>query len=86
MKKVIGIILIIVISLFILTGCTSEATETTTKYRFKEIIDDGAYEVVCDTETKVLYLQSCRGSGYQGYGGLTVLVDAEGKPLLYEGE
>lgn len=85
MEKVIGIVLIIVISLFILTGCTSQSNAISIN-RFERVIDEGQYEVVCDTKTKVLYLQSCVGTGYQGYGGLTVLLDADGKPLLYEGE
>lgn len=85
MKKVIGIILIIVISLVILTGCTSQSSAVTEE-RFKVILDENSYEIICDTETKVLYLQSIRGYFDKGYGGLTVLVDAEGKPLLYQGE
>ena len=37
--------------------------------------------VIVDRETKVMYLN------YGDYsGGLTVMVDADGKPLLYEGE
>lgn len=36
--------------------------------------------IYVDKETKVQYLFIKRSSG----GGLTVLVDAEGKPLLYE--
>ena len=31
-----------------------------------------------------MYLQSTRGIYNQGYGGLTVMVDAEGKPLLWK--
>ena len=39
----------------------------------------GEMEVWVDTKTKVCYL--FRSSGYAG--GLTVLVDAEGKPMLW---
>ena len=35
-----------------------------------------------DSKTKVIYI--FYKSGYSG--GLTVLLDAEGKPLLYEGD
>lgn len=52
--------------------------------RFIRVLDEGQYEIWCDTETKVLYLQSRQGGYSQGYGGLTVLVDQDGKPLLYE--
>ena len=37
------------------------------------------YQIWVDRETRVQYLHCSEGYG----GGLTVLVDAEGKPLLY---
>ncbi len=40
------------------------------------------YEIYYDKETKVEYLIKGINKG----GGITVLVDQEGKPLLYEGE
>ena len=40
---------------------------------------NGANEVLVDTETGVQYLYHSVGNS----GGLTLLVDAEGKPLLY---
>lgn len=43
-------------------------------------IDEGS-RLYVDVETKIQYLFI--DSGYEG--GLTVLVDAEGKPILYEG-
>ena len=81
MEKVIGIILIIIISLVILTGCTSNAV---TESRFiRERLEIGGNEscIIIDTATKVQYIYK---SGYGG--GLTLLVDAEGKPLLYQGD
>ncbi|WP_461226237.1 DUF6440 family protein [Lacticaseibacillus suihuaensis] len=39
-------------------------------------------DVLVDCQTRVQYLSVSIGSG----GGLTVLVDAEGKPLLYDGD
>ena len=51
--------------------------------RFIRIEDYGNFEVYCDRKTKVLYLQSNVGLGNQGYGGITILVNKEGKPLLY---
>lgn len=41
-----------------------------------------SFRIYYDKETKVMYLIS---NIYKG-GGITVLVDADGKPLLYEGE
>lgn len=81
MKKVIGIILIIVISLVILTGCTSEAE---TRSRFIYIGDGiGSSEIYYDKETKVQYMYHV---GYKYGAFLIVLVDVDGKPLLYQGD
>ena len=51
--------------------------------RFIKVMEESAFissnEVLVDTQTGVQYLY--HAAGYSG--GLTVLVDAEGKPLLY---
>jgi hypothetical protein len=52
--------------------------------RFVEVLDEGSFEIIVDKNTKVMYLQSTKGEPYRGYGGLTVMVDAEGKPLLWK--
>ncbi len=52
------------------------------KERFEKVYGQGVLtetEIWVDTETDVQYLY--HSAGYSG--GLTVLVDAEGKPLLY---
>jgi len=49
--------------------------------RFQKIHDDGAFsgnEIWVDTKTGVNYLYHTSGYG----GGLTVLVDREGKPII----
>ena len=51
--------------------------------RFTKVYAQGALgglEIWVDTETSVQYLFRLSGYG----GGLTVLVDQEGKPLLYK--
>ena len=54
-----------------------------TEQRFIKVMGESAFissnEVLVDTQTGVQYLYHCAGQS----GGLTVLVDAEGKPLLY---
>ncbi len=51
--------------------------------RFIKVMEESAFissnEVLVDTQTGVQYLYHAVGSS----GGLTLLVDAEGKPLLY---
>lgn len=50
-----------------------------TNDRFIRVLNEGQYEIICDKKTKVLYL---RAGIYKG-GGITVLLDKDGKPLLY---
>lgn len=51
------------------------------KKRFEVIYTQGTFEqykIIRDNETGVLYMQNHTGAG----GGLTVMVDQEGKPLI----
>ena len=89
MKKFLAIILSIMICCFTFVGCSrqSEVIKTTELDRRFKIINDtndglGYCNIIVDTETGVMYL--FRGAGYRG--GLTVMVDANGKPLIYEGD
>lgn len=117
MKNSKAILLLIILLISILTGCTAELYEkdeidaalyekneidtdqydpNTYKYsndsRFKvvsiENIEDGTINgltiiVLVDKKTKVMYMQTEKFQS--GYGiTLQVLLDAEGKPLLYD--
>ena len=72
-----GMILIVII-----TGCTAKS-EGHTEKRFEIISDEYHFNIVYDKETKVQYALS-RGS--YNSGNLTLLVDKDGNPLLYQGE
>ena len=75
-------VLIGILSVFLLTGCRaaySSEYEGNTRY-FKVISDEINGSVIYDTRTGVEYWQS---GGYSNV--LTVLFDADGKPLLYNG-
>lgn len=85
---VILIIAMLVVSVaFAVAGeCDKNATKTETvvehsQQRFQRVIkdDNSALTVYVDTETNVMYLRRL------GSGGLCVMVDAEGKPLLWDG-
>ena len=89
MKKILAIILSIMICCFTFVGCGRKNKVIKTielDSRFKIIKDTndgfGYCDIIVDTETGVMYL--FRGAGYRG--GLTVMVDADGKPLIYEGD
>ena len=72
MSKIIKIIILTIIMLFVLTGC--EARDN--GHRFKHIKSYYDGELYYDAETGVEYLLKDRG--------ITVLLDADGKPLLYK--
>lgn len=82
-------LMIALLSCLILAGCgsaakTEEAAEPTNVTRFEKV--DGAfglYDIYADRETGVMYAVS-RGTYNQG--NFTMLVDADGKPLLWKGE
>lgn len=77
MKKMLCVLA--VVGILLCSGCSSEGNRVVTDGRFQKV-EDSLYdgEIYVDTETKVMYWSL-------GYG-LTVLLDAEGKPLLWEGE
>lgn len=87
MKKIIVSLLIIIG--IVLTGWLLKDVTISNNYaeneRFIQIYNqyskDG-FRIYYDKKTKVMYLIS---DIYKG-GGATVLVDRDGKPLLYEGE
>lgn len=81
MKKILCLILI-VITMLTCVGCSNDDNEIITDNRFITVeygFDDkgNAIRIVVDTETNVMYFT------YQT--GITVMLDADGKPLLWEG-
>lgn len=79
LKAVTGLLLII-----LLTGCSADSKMS--DYRgnsmyFKTVSDEDYGDIVYDTRTGVEYWMS---SGINNYGALTLLVDADGKPLIYD--
>ena len=78
MKKIVCLGLVLMI-IFAFIGCT-ETDNTETTDRFIEVYSDSTNRIFVDTETNVLYFWH-----YGGYsGGLSVMVDENGKPLLWE--
>ena len=82
MKRIVAVVLIVLI----LTGCTSVKIvndKTVAVSRFAIVENCSLCKVVVDRETKVMYAVSY---GTYNIGIFTMLVDADGKPLLWEGE
>ena len=77
----IGIAIPIVMSLESYTASKVEAVKDNEQPRFRRVIKDNysTLRVYVDTETNVMYLI------LSDYGGICVMVDADGKPLLWDG-
>lgn len=83
MKRLIAIV-IMTMMILPLSGCRTKRTSETVKGETSRMVvveETGAYYVVYDKYTKVMYAVSA--SGYN-YGNFTLLVDVNGNPLLYE--
>lgn len=80
MKKIacLGLALIIVLAFI---GCSaSKSNNMETSDRFIVVYSDFSNKIYADKETNVLYFWHC--GGYSG--GLSVMLDKNGKPLLWE--
>lgn len=81
MKK---LMLAIMLTVVLVTGCAKAETaqsEPVNVSRFQTVEDSWNWDIVVDKETGVMYAVS-RGT-YNG-GTFTLLVDADGKPLIWE--
>lgn len=72
----------------IFSGCSTTVTQSDTEVeqtttRFGIVEDNYGFDVVYDRYTKVMYSVASYGSGT---GQLTLLVDENGDPLLYNPE
>ena len=75
MKRAIVIIMLVVLLSVSMCGCQKAEAGN----RRLWILDSGTMgEIYVDNLTGVQYLRTCRG-------GVCVMVDAEGKPLIWEG-
>lgn len=62
---------------------SGESTAEDTESMFVYIQKCGSYDVVYQKDTKVMYTIS---SGTYNHGTFTLLVNADGSPMIYEGE
>ena len=85
MKRLI-VITLVTVMLMSLSACATKRTKETIKggaSRMVYVEETGAYCIVYDKYTKVMYAVS--RSTYNN-GNFTLLVNADGNPLLYEGQ
>jgi hypothetical protein len=85
MKKFKIYITIFLIALCVFTGCGTNPTESKVvedePSMFILVESSSLWYVVYHRETKVMYAVS---NGYYNMGNFTVLVNADGTPMLYE--
>ena len=83
------IVIALLVSTCVLTGCKAEEFVSTLSVvdeyrgRFVTISDEYYGEIVYDSMTGVEYWMSTPA---YNQGNLTLLIDSEGKPLIYKGE
>ena len=75
------------IMILLLVGCAKvekieRKPEPINQSRFMEVEHTGAWRIVADRETGVMYAVSL---GAYNIGTFTLLVDADGNPLIYKG-
>lgn len=78
-----GVVMMIIVFSMLIAACVLSVKEDSENESIKNQLErvQGGYRqsVFYDRDTKVMYLWDYRG-------GYTVMVDADGDPLLYEGE
>jgi len=84
MKRCIATMLVCIIAVFILTGCNTvsksrEFDENATDYTFTRISSGSRMSIYKEDVTDVMYV--CYHAANKG--GLTVMLDTDGTPLLY---
>ena len=77
MKKLISLVLALVL-IFALVGCTGASSDSD---RFVRVYSEYSSCIYVDSETNVMYFW--HSGGYSG--GLSVMLDENGDPLLWEG-
>ena len=89
MKKYIVLLLLLLSMLFSLTGCSSAKVEKANDTQEDQVSmfviaeKSLSWYVVYHRETGVMYAVS---SGGYNYGTFTLLVDRDGKPLIWKGQ
>lgn len=82
MKKLISLVFVLVL-IFALVGCTGASSDNeTTSDRFVRVYSEYSSCIYVDSETNVMYFWH---SGVYS-GGLSVMLDENGDPLLWGGD
>ena len=82
MKRCMAILLVLVMVVAMMVGCASTpiVEDVETGDRFVVVVSQGTNDVYADTETGVMYYFHKSSYG----GGMTVMVDADSNPLIWD--
>lgn len=86
MKRLLVVLMAIALCACLFVGCSGNPTtdEEVSKGSSFVIVEDGTgYYVIYHKDTKVMYTFSTGGSNY---GSFCLLVNADGTPMIWEGE
>ena len=83
MKHSKKILVALLLGIVCLAGCSVNTNSSEKRRRFFVLSREGVFDIVYDRTTGVEYALS---RGAYNSGTLTLLVDAEGKPLIYGGD
>ena len=86
MNRLEHVAITIIMMVFMMIGCAkvenAEPKEGEVISRFVQVETASTWRIVADKETGVMYAVSC---GVYNNGTFTLLVDADGNPLIYKG-
>lgn len=82
-KLTIGLLMLLLGLAMIFVGCCRRKAEASSNSRFMRIESNFEWIIYADRETGVMYAVS---NGMYNHGTFTLLVDANGDPLIYEGD
>ena len=92
MRKKIWVLFMAAVMALSMTACGSgnsivhnADTEVESTAMFERHRLDDCYSILVDKETGVCYLEYECGIGYRGYYGITVMLNADGTPKIWEG-
>ena len=83
MKKILCLLLALIMPLVLFSGCSSNGSEFIVgDIVFINVVIGDDFDIFVDKNTRVMYIFNKQYS----QGGLTVLVNADGTPMLWEGK
>lgn len=94
-KKIFCLLLLLIMPIMVFCGCTDiPKTQDYTEQQNERFVYIKAYTsentrvitILVDKETRVMYMVYHEAGSYGGNTGITVMLNADGTPMIWEGE